>query len=93
MGKVIAKYSLFALGLMFFLILIYASLRVYLSWSQGYSWQEMDWHEQGYTSIMDFFDASEIGKREVKLGGNICIEYYAYKDGLSIKTICQKNNF
>ncbi|KWS31262.1 hypothetical protein ACTACM_06885 [Pseudomonas fragariae (ex Marin et al. 2024)] len=90
MGKVIAKYSLMALGVLFFLILIYASFKAYLSWSQGYSWQEMDWRQQGNTSIIDFFDASEIGKREVILGGNVCVEYYSYKDGLPIKTTCQK---
>ncbi|WP_440813985.1 hypothetical protein ACTACJ_09210 [Pseudomonas syringae] len=90
MGKMIVKHSLAVLGVLLFLILIYASFNIYLSWSQGYSWQEMDWHQRGNTSIMDFFDASEIGKREVILDGNVCIEYYAYKDGLPIKTICQK---
>ncbi|GFZ69258.1 hypothetical protein PSE10B_57800 [Pseudomonas amygdali pv. eriobotryae] len=90
MGKVIAKYSLMALSVLLFLILIYASFKAYLSWSQGYSWQEMDWYQRGNTSIMDFFDASEIGKREVTIDGNVCIEYYAYKDGLPIKTTCQR---
>lgn len=90
MGKMIAKHSIVVLGVLLFLILVYASFKIYLSWSQGYSWQEMDWHQRGNTSIMDFFDASEIGKREVTIDGNVCKEYYAYKDGLPIKTICQR---
>ncbi|PPS27833.1 hypothetical protein [Pseudomonas amygdali] len=90
MGKVIAKHSLTVLGVLFFLILIYALFKIYLSWSQGYSWQEMDWRQRGSTSITDFLDASEIGRREVTLDGNVCMEYYAYKDGLPIKTSCQK---
>ena len=71
-----------------FSILVYFVFRGVASWRQGYSWQEMDWHYKGYTSISDFFAASDIGKRKVKIDGKQCIEYFAYKDGLPIKTVC-----
>lgn len=70
------------------LVSVYFVFRAINSFRQGYSWQEMDWSQRGSTSLADFFAASDIGKREVILGGEKCIEYYAYKDGISVKTIC-----
>jgi hypothetical protein len=72
------------------LVLAYLVFRGIASWKQGYSWKEMDWHQRGKTSIADFFAASDIGKREIKVDGKSCIEYYAYKDGLPVKTVCPK---
>lgn len=71
-------------------VLGYFVLRGFFSWSQGYSWEEMDWQQRGSTSIEDFFAASDIGKRDVQVGVKKCIEYYSYKDGLRIKTVCLK---
>ncbi len=86
MGKVIVIF-LFAVGT---LLAAYFVFRGISSWQQGYSWQEMDWQQRGRTSIADFFAASDIGKREIIQNGKQCIEYYAYKDGLPIKTTCSK---
>lgn len=72
------------------LIAIYVPFRAIGSWQQGYSWDEMDWHQRGSTSISDFFAASDIGKREIIQNDRVCIEYYAYKDGLPVKTVCPK---
>jgi hypothetical protein len=72
------------------LVLAYVSLRGVVSWRQGYSWEEMDWRQRGSTSITDFFAASDIGKRDVAVNGKECVEYYAYKDGLPVKTVCPK---
>jgi hypothetical protein len=38
----------------------------------------------------DFLAASDIGKREIEVGGKMCVEYYSYKDGLPVKTLCQQ---
>ncbi len=70
------------------LVIAYFSFRAAGSLNQGYSWQEMDWHQNGSTSLGDFFAASDIGKREVSQRGKKCIEYYYYKDGLPVKTVC-----
>jgi hypothetical protein len=32
--------------------------------SRGYSWSEMDWNQEGRTSMSDFFAAGDIGKRK-----------------------------
>ena len=71
-------------------ISIYLMLRIIASLMQGYSWQEMDWHQRGSTSIGDFFAASEIGKREITQDGKLCMEYFLYKDGLPVKVVCSK---
>ncbi|HEY8034168.1 MAG TPA: hypothetical protein VIF37_01095 [Methylobacter sp.] len=84
MGKVISSIFI-TIGA---LIVTYFVLRGISSWRQDYSWQEMDWQQRGRTSIRDFFEASDIGKREVIQNGKKCIEYYAYKDGLPVKTVC-----
>lgn len=70
------------------LIGIYVVIRIAASLMQGYSWQEMDWHQRGHTSIGDFFAASDIGKREVDQEGKACVEYFSYKDGLPVKVVC-----
>lgn len=72
------------------LLLTYLVLRAAASWKQGYSWKEMDWQQRGTTSIADFFAASDVGKRDVIVNGKSCVEYYAYKDGIPIKTVCPK---
>jgi hypothetical protein len=71
-------------------VVSYVALRAIGSLMQGYSWQEMDWHQRGNTSIGDFFAASDIGKREVLREGRKCVEYFDYKDGVPVKTICPK---
>lgn len=72
------------------LSVLYFVLRGICVWRQGYSWQDMDWNNDGRTSISEFFSASDIGKREVLKDGKTCTEYYAYKDGLPVRVDCQK---
>ncbi|MBC5765120.1 hypothetical protein [Ramlibacter albus] len=72
------------------LAVMYLVVRIGASAMQGYSWQEMDWQQRGTTSIADFFKASDIGKRDVAKAGKDCVEYYAYKDGLPVKTVCPR---
>ena len=49
----------------------------------------MDWEKKGSTSISDFLAASEIGKRKIEKNGKKCFEYYSYKDGLTVKIVCE----
>jgi hypothetical protein len=72
------------------LIVALVVFRAISSLKQGYSWREMDWQQRGKTSLSDFFAASDIGKREVIRDSKKCIEYYAYKDGLPVKTVCSE---
>lgn len=89
MGKVMKPVMIFVLAIGV-LVAVYLVFRSISSFRQGYSWHEMDWSQKGNTSISDFFAASDIGKREVIQEGRKCIEYYEYKDGLPVKTICPK---
>ncbi|MGZ8227578.1 MAG: hypothetical protein ACXWT3_13225 [Methylococcaceae bacterium] len=75
--------------LVMFVILIgfYLAASSFASWKQGYSWAEMDWNQDGSTSIVEFFMASDIGKRTVTKDSQLFIEYFSYKDGLPIKTV------
>jgi hypothetical protein len=64
----------------------YLAARGFASWRQGYSWAEMDWNQDGSTSIVEFFMASDIGKWTITKDDQPYIEYFSYKDGLLIKT-------
>ncbi len=74
------------------LVLAYFSLRALASFTQDYSWREMDWNSDGSTSIVELLAASDTGKRSVDLLGQKCTEYFAFKDGLTVKTVCPDNS-
>ncbi|MBB6056831.1 hypothetical protein [Tolumonas osonensis] len=69
----------------------YVFCRFYFAFSKNYSWKEMDWDQNGTTSFFEYIESSDIGKRAVKINDKNCIEYYAFKDGIGIKTVCPKN--
>lgn len=73
------------------LVFIYLILRAIAGLSHGYSWHDMDWDQNGTTSISELFMASDTGKREIIRDGRKCIEYFAYKDGLPMKVVCDRN--
>lgn len=73
------------------LIFLYIFCRLYSTFSKNYSWNEMDWNQNGETSLFELIESSDIGKRTVKINDKNCIEYYAFKDGIGIKTVCPKN--
>jgi len=73
MGKIHSILLIFVV----LVCLLVAAYLVFLAVSglnKGYSWQEMDWQQQGKTSLGDFFAASDIGKREITIGGGRCFE-------------------
>lgn len=88
MGKM--KQFLIVPAAILILVTLYLVFRVVSSSMQGYSWQEMDWQQRGSTSLWDFLKASDIGKREITQDVKKCVEYFSYKDGLPIKTVCRK---
>jgi hypothetical protein len=66
----------------------YFAVLAYVSWGKGFSWENMDWNQNGKTSLTEFFRASDVGVREIQKEGKTCKEFYAYKDGLPIKIVC-----
>ena len=86
--KIVMFFVIAALVAVTIFLFLYLSLVGVAAWKQGYSWGEMDWNQKGYTSIFDLFSASDIGKRDLLINGKVCVEYYAYKDGLPVKISC-----
>ena len=75
------------------LLAVYCALRVIASLGQHYSWKEMDWNDDGSTSLSEFFAASDIGKKVVQRSdGSTCNVYFEYKDGAAVKTVCANKN-
>lgn len=78
------RLSTWAFAVVSILALAYGAVLL----THDYSWAEMDWNQDGHTSIREFFMAIDVGKREISITGKRCIEYYAYKDGLPVKALC-----
>jgi hypothetical protein len=66
----------------------FLSVRVFSAWRSGYAWEEMDWDGKGHTTLLDFLKAAEIGKRPVLVNDRGCVEYFLYRDGITVKTVC-----
>lgn len=88
MGKVNFQLMTRIVGVLLISLFIYVICRAVSSYMHGYSWQEMDWNQNGITSVAELIYGSDIGKREIIINQKPCIEYYAYKDGLPVKTVC-----
>jgi hypothetical protein len=50
----------------------------------------MDWDDKGHTSMTDFLRAADVGKRPVDVNGQSCVEYFIYRDGITVKIVCPK---
>jgi hypothetical protein len=48
----------------------------------------MDWDDKGHTSMTDFLRAADVGKRPVDVNGQSCVEYFIYRDGITVKIVC-----
>lgn len=71
-----------------FALALYLSLRSVAALDKGYSWNDMDWNRDGSTSLSEFLSAGDVGVRQAKRDDRDCKEYFSYKDGLPIKTVC-----
>ena len=70
------------------LIVLYFIAKGAVVFKKGYSWAEMDWNGDGTTTITEFLESSDIGTRPVEKDGRQCVEYFSFKDGLTVKVIC-----
>jgi hypothetical protein len=71
-----------------FPVCLYAIILAASSLSKGYSWPQMDWDNDGHTSLAEFLEAGDTGETPVTIDGKQCREVYWYKDGIPVKTIC-----
>lgn len=80
-----------ALGLMILAVPAAAlGVAVIASLEKGYAWADMDWDGDGRTSVREFLQSADIGVRETQPGGRPCREYYALKDGLPVRLVCEQ---
>lgn len=54
----------------------------------GYSWSDMDWNEDGSTTLSELLGAGDIGSRPVVRDGHPCTEFFSLKDGSPVKVRC-----
>lgn len=50
----------------------------------------MDWNGDGKTTIAEVMEASDIVHRPGARDGKRCVDYYSYKDGLTIRMDCPR---
>jgi len=74
----------------FLSLIVLASLAFYIFniLDSRYSFTEMDLDKSGLISFSEADYVSSSGERIIKINGKTCTEYFAYKDGLTIKTKC-----
>ena len=78
------------IGLILIPFLIYFMLYINTLFNSDFTWEEMDLNQDGFVSPLEasYFDDS--GKRDVVVDGKKCIDYFAFKDGLSLKVTCEE---
>lgn len=74
------------IGLVVIPVLAYLVLYIFALFNSD----EMDINNDGFITPTEagYFDDS--GKREIEINGKKCIDYFAYKDGLSLKVTCEE---
>jgi hypothetical protein len=53
-----------------------------------YSWHEMDWNDDGRTTLAEFFASARIDRWTVVRGGSRCSQYYSTHALTAVKTVC-----
>jgi hypothetical protein len=67
---------------------LYLGFLAVLALRSGYSWREMDWDDDGTTTLAEFFETVDIARRPAPRDGQICTELYRLKDGLPVRVEC-----
>ncbi|HLS47965.1 MAG TPA: hypothetical protein VK012_05560 [Gemmatimonadales bacterium] len=71
----------------FFMLLYYAWLAT-TAWRLGYSWPQMDWNDDGRTTIREFLSSVDVGRRPVTFRGRTCTEYFRLEDARPLRVDC-----
>jgi len=70
-------------------LVMLASLWVWFYLLHGYSLKEMDWNQDGITTPGEILSSMDVGVRYVCKEGKVCTDYFAYKDGQTIRMDCR----
>lgn len=76
------------LGLLVMIFIVYGTVITYDVLSR-FSFSELDFNENGTTSLSELFTAGDLGKRPVDVNNKGCIDYFYLKDGTSFKIKCE----
>ncbi len=79
------KFLLLAISLITFGVLSFYILNLS---DYRFSFSEMDLDQSGFISFTEADYVSSSGERIITVKGQSCIEYFAFKDGSTIKTKC-----
>jgi hypothetical protein len=82
----IILFSLLSTPIFYILFVFFIGL------SRGYTTEQMDWDNDGNTIFIEILATADIGKMNSRVDGQDCEEFYAFKDGQTIKTICPRPN-
>ena len=55
---------------------------------KGFSWADMDWNNDGHTSLGEVVDAFNVDVRSIAVDAKHCREVYKLKDGLPVRELC-----
>ncbi|HEX20147.1 MAG TPA: hypothetical protein ENG78_04940 [Acidiferrobacteraceae bacterium] len=66
----------------------YWGIFLYLVSTSPLTYEQLDLNRDGKVSFTEAEYASNYGMRIINQNGKECIEYYAYKDGLPLKVVC-----
>jgi hypothetical protein len=83
-----------AVGVVLIVVATFASGRAWywvLCRTVPMSFAEVDLNHNGRVSFDEADYVCSCGSRQVTLEGKQCTEYFAYKDGLPLKTVCPSN--
>jgi hypothetical protein len=72
-----------------FLAVAYSIIYGWMVYQSPLAYGEMDFNHDGTVSYSEVGYASSIGTRMFMDHGRHCTEYFAYKDGLPLKTVCR----
>jgi len=82
-GVLLALVGLCALGLLLFVGGLAAG-----AYARHYPWRVMDWNHDGHTTLGEFLGAADVATRPAADSAHRCTEYFALKDGRTLRTEC-----
>lgn len=89
MGKIVIRNFKVVAAAIFTILCVYLVVRFIAAMTNGYTVSEMDWNDDGKTTLNEIYDASDISTRVIKMEELDCTEFFSLKDGLTIKTKCK----
>jgi hypothetical protein len=93
LNKIVLDKLMLLLASFIGIVVIYVVARFTACYKMGYKWTEMDWNQDGHTSLSEVWESTEVRKRTVQYNGEDCIEYiYIGKPTKLLKVTCNHSS-